>query len=125
MPYVPPYVPPVTPPPTGPRYGPITPPNVNPLFLEPLPYPGVNPGFVLGAVRPAYQTQQPYQQQFYWGAQPYFYQMEDLARYNQIPGGLPPPEYQPTPYYAQPAAYQLPIYGPGMSIIPPTTGTMR
>jgi len=89
------------------------------IDLKPLPYPGVNPGYVLGAVRPAYQTTQPYQQQFYWGQQPYFYQMQDLARYNQIPGGLPAAETQPVPYYAQPAAYELPIYGPDMTILNP------
>jgi len=124
-PYVPPYIPPEEPPPGPGGYGPIPPPNVNPIFLEPLAYPGVNPGFVLGAVRPAYEATAPYQQRYYWGAQPYFRYMEDLANYNVIPGGLPPRPEQPMPWWAQPVAYQLPTYGPNMEIIPPTRGAPR
>jgi hypothetical protein len=95
----------------------FTPAAPNEIFSRGLVNPGVNPGEVLGAIRPAYQTTQPYQQQYYWGQQPYFAQRSDLVNYNQIPGGLPPPDYQPTPWFAQPAAYELPVYGPGMNIV--------
>jgi hypothetical protein len=95
----------------------FTPVGPNEIFSRGLVNPGVNPGEVLGAIRPAYQTTQPYQQQYYWGQQPYFAQRSDLVNYNQIPGGLPPPDYQPTPWFAQPAAYELPVYGPGMNIV--------
>lgn len=125
VPYVPPYVPPEEPP-TGPRtYGPIDYINIPSLPTGGLVYPGVNPGFVLGAVKPAYPGSESYEQQYYWGQQPYFYQMSDLARYNQPPGGLPPRPQAPTPWWAQEyTAGQFPTYGEDLTApIAPLPGT--
>ena len=78
-------VPPVTPtPPTTPTT-PVTS-TLPPVVVTPpgkLVSPGLNPGWMnLGASKPFYNTTNPTQSQFYWGAHPYMNVMEDLKNYN-------------------------------------------
>ena len=81
-PPIPPVIPEPTPLPTRPDMGTFTPAPPDPSWSRALQYPGVNPGLVGAAIRPAYATTSPVQSQYYWGRQPYFAYTEDLDRYN-------------------------------------------
>jgi hypothetical protein len=111
---------PLEPPPTPgrPDMGSFTPAPPDASWSTPLQYPGVNPGLVGGAVRPAYQTTSPVQSQYYWGRQPYFAYTEDLANYNQV--AMPSqPWGQQQGYFEQPLALpQIPVYGENMFVQP-------
>jgi hypothetical protein len=104
---VPPVVPPVTPPSTPPipptppvvvpPVVPKTPTNPTPPVTPTLPpvvvtppgklvSPGLNPGWMNLGVKPFYNTTNPTQSQFYWGAHPYMTSISDLlANYNNVP----------------------------------------
>ena len=96
---VPPTVPsvPVTPPvvvppttPTTPPTTPTTPPStvtVPPLQMTGLVNPGLNPGWLVnGANQNFYNTNNPVQNTYYWGAHPYMMNQSDMASYNNVPG---------------------------------------
>ena len=104
--------------PERPDMGTFTPASPDPSWNQPLQYPGVNPGLVGAAVRPAYETTSPVQSRYYWGRQPYFAQVEDLANYNQVPMPAQPFGIQQG-YFEQPLALpSIPVYGENMFIQP-------
>lgn len=112
-----PVIPDPTVPPTMPRSGynyNFTPAPPNERWTQDLQYPGVNPGLVGAAVRPAYATTSPVQAQYYWGRQPYFAYTEDLANYNQVAMPTTPFGIQQG-FFERPVDYsQLGTYGANM-----------
>jgi hypothetical protein len=106
--------------PGRPNMGTFTPAPPDPSWSQALQYPGVNPGLVGAAVRPAYETTSPVQSQYYWGRQPYFAYTDDLANYNQVAMPTTPFGIQQG-YFEQPLALpQIPVYGENMFVMPQT-----
>ena len=83
-----PVVPPIKTGPSGPSTGPSSGPSgpgYTPIVIgpsTPLVNPGANPGWMNQAVKPMYQTTNPTQAEFYWGAHPYADQNATLSTYN-------------------------------------------
>lgn len=111
-----------TQPPATAPYGSFTPAAPDPSWSIPLAYPGMNPGFMLAGVQPAYQTTSPVQSQYYWGSQPFMQTTADLANYNQVPMPAQPFGLQqgffetPQPYGAG-----VPVYDQNMFPVAPAT----
>jgi hypothetical protein len=104
--------------PGRPNQGTFTPAPPDPSWSQALQYPGVNPGLVGAAVRPAYETTSPVQSQYYWGRQPYFAYTSDLANYNQVAMPTTPFGIQQG-YFEQPLALpEIPVYGENMFVVP-------
>jgi len=89
-----PVTPPVVVPPTTPTPPPTTPipptsstASVPALQLSGLVDPGLNPGWLVnGANQNFYNTTNPVQNTYYWGAHPYMMKQSDLSSYNNVPG---------------------------------------
>ena len=61
--------------------------TVPPLQMSGLVNPGLNPGWsVNGANQNFYNTNNPVQNTYYWGAHPYMMNQSDMASYNNVPG---------------------------------------
>ena len=98
----------------GPQYS-FTPQAPDARWSQPLQNPGLNPGLVGAGIRPAYDTSSPVQSQYYWGRQPFFNTVDDLAKYNQVPQAQQQPWGIQQGNFEQPVDYAaLNTYGPNM-----------
>jgi len=83
--------------------------------------PGMNPGWLAGSFpKPAFQTTNPYQAQFYWGQHPYVPTLEQRDVYNQV---QPQAGTQPFGLQAGPKQYDLNAYLASLNQnVPPAPG---
>ena len=89
-----PITPPVVVPPATPTPTPTTPipptsstASVPPIQMSGLVNPGLNPGWLVnGANQNFYNTNNPVQNTYYWGAHPYMMNPGDMSSYNNVPG---------------------------------------